>query len=237
MPAQPRRILHSRSQNRPDLPIRAWCHPRYRISEELYRHWGSFREITRASEVVSLSPSAVSMQVKKLEEQLKTVFFVRDSRRVTLTSEGTKLLSRARQILHLSNETIALFAPSDLHGTVRFGAPYDVAERLIPTILKKLAAGYPSITINVVVGTSESLLKRIRGGGLDIAIIDYSRSSDQPPGDLLAQEKTVWVGARHGLSHRRNPVPLALFGDDCIWRTAALGATAQGGQRLSYSLS
>jgi len=191
---------------------------------------------SRAALVVGRTPSAVSMQIKKLENQLGVPLFERDSRSVTLTRDGEKLLSTARRILSLSNEAVAQFVMPDLQGTVRFGAPHDVAEGVLPPILKSLESNYPSISVDVVADTSEALLRRADRGQLDLAVINFAKGSPMARGELLAEGRTVWVGAKKGTAHRREPLPLALYGEGCIWRTAAIAQLEQQGRayRIAY---
>lgn len=189
---------------------------------------GSF---SNAAEAVGRTPSAVSMQIKKLEAQLGVSLFDRDSRSVALTRDGEKLLSRARRILSLSNEAVAQLVMPELQGTVKFGAPHDLAERVLPNILRNLEANYPSITVDVTADISESLLRRSERGDLDLALINFAEGTGNPPGELLAEEDTVWVGARGGGAYRSDPLPLALYEDGCIWRAAAIAQLEKQGRR------
>ena len=84
---------------------------------------GSF---TSAADRVYRTPSAVSMQIKKLEEQLNVTLFLRDARSVTLTESGEVLLPYARRMLALSNEAVGRFRMPEMKGVVRLGAPDDI---------------------------------------------------------------------------------------------------------------
>jgi len=108
-----------------------------------------------AAEVVFRTPSAVSMQIKKLEEQLKTTLFLRDARSVTLTAHGETLLTYARRMIALSNEAVSRFVMPELTGVVRLGAPEDIGERgLLPGILKRFAEAFPAIMVDVTIAAS-----------------------------------------------------------------------------------
>src|SRR6476646_7522741 len=87
-----------------------------------------------AAEVVFRTPSAVSMQVKKLEEQLGTILFLRDARSVSLTEGGEVLLGYARRMITLSNEAVSRFIMPDMRGVARVGAPEDIGERLLTAV-------------------------------------------------------------------------------------------------------
>ena len=90
-----------------------------------------------AAEVVFRTPSAVSMQVKRLEELLGRSIFKRDSRSVALTADGEQLLVHARRVLAMNREIVAKFITPDVAGVVRMGAPDDAAERLLPEMLRR----------------------------------------------------------------------------------------------------
>ena len=97
---------------------------------------GSF---SKAAKRVFRTPSAISMQIKKLEDQLGRPMFKRDSRSVEITAEGELLLRYARRILALNNEVISELVASKVAGTVRLGATDDYGSRLLPVILRRSA--------------------------------------------------------------------------------------------------
>ncbi|QCL97572.1 LysR family transcriptional regulator [Agrobacterium tumefaciens] len=184
-----------------------------------------------AAKKVNRTPSAVSMQIKKLEGQLRTSLFVRSSQHVALTQSGEKLLFYARRLLAMSNEVVAQLLTPDLAGLVTLGAPNDIAERTLPRVLKEIDDAYPSITVNVVVGNSETLIDRAAMGQLDLTIVNFASDSAVEPGELLASEQIVWVGSKGGIAYRREPLPLALYGSGCIWREAAVKQLEESGRR------
>ncbi|MET0868684.1 MAG: LysR family transcriptional regulator, partial [Pseudorhodoplanes sp.] len=87
---------------------------------------GSF---TKAAEVVHKTQSAVSMQMKRLEERLNKPIFARDGRASKLTEDGERLLDYARRIVKLNLEALATFSGPELSGRVRLGVPDDYADR------------------------------------------------------------------------------------------------------------
>ena len=90
---------------------------------------GSF---TRAAEIVFKTQSAVSMQMKRLEERVGRPLFGRDGRHAKLTEDGERLLDYARRIVRLNLECVASFADADLKGRIRLGVPDDYADRYLP---------------------------------------------------------------------------------------------------------
>jgi DNA-binding transcriptional LysR family regulator len=93
---------------------------------------GSFTEAARR---VNKTQSAVSMQIKRLEERLGHPLLMREGRGVTLTSHGEALYERARKMLRINAEIMDEFSDEDLAGVIHFGLPDDYAVRLLPSIL------------------------------------------------------------------------------------------------------
>lgn len=190
-----------------------------------------------AAEVVFRTPSAVSMQIKKLEEQLKATLFLRDARSVTLTPQGEMLLTYARRMIALSNEAVSRFVMPELSGVVRLGAPEDIGERgVLPNILRRFAEVFPGIMVNVTIDGSGQLLRRLDAGQLDIVLTNGDPSVADPRGELLVLEKLVWVGAKCGNAYLKEPLPLSIWEEGCFWRTSALEALAKAGRnyRVAY---
>ena len=195
---------------------------------------GSF---SKAAQAVFRTPSAVSMQIKKLEELLGTSVFERDSRSVALTPSGEILLSYARRILALNQEMLARFATPEMTGTVRLGAPDDYGTVLIPHILKKFAVTHPNVIVDGIIDSSDSLKERFRAEKADIII--YNTAPGEPVEDdaeVLLEEELVWVGRRGGTAHTRDPLPLAMWEQGCAWRANAVEALHKAGRnyRVAY---
>src|SRR6185436_2732211 len=129
---------------------------------------GSF---TKAAEVVNKTQSAVSMQMKKLEERLERPIFARDGRGSKLTEHGERLLDYARRIVNLNVEALNAFSDAELSGHVRLGVPDDYADRYLPEIMAQFSRVYPGAELTVVCAPSIDLIAQIDGGDLDLAII------------------------------------------------------------------
>ncbi len=129
---------------------------------------GSF---TRAAGQIYRSTSAVSMQIKRLEDTLGRPLFVREARQVRLTPAGETLLGYARRLLKLNEEAIAHFLQPALQGRVRFGTPADVGTRILPGLLALFARSHPGVEVDVSVARSIDMIERIDAGELDLALI------------------------------------------------------------------
>ena len=190
---------------------------------------GSF---TRAAKRVFRTPSAVSMQIKKLEETLGRPLFLREGRRVSLTPDGEALLGDGRRLLRLNEEAVSRFIAPAIEGSISFGAPDDFGTRFLPDILCRFASSHPLVEVNVVVGPSVDLQARFDAGALDLALVTAGSGDDRPrQGEIVYTEPLQWVGLKGGIAHESDPLPLALAGPSCAWRAAALAALDGVGRR------
>lgn len=195
---------------------------------------GSF---STAANTVFRTPSAVSMQIKKLEEMLGRALFNRDARSVSLTADGEILLGFARRMLALNNEAVANFVVPDVRGVARVGAPDDIGERILPTVLKRFACSHPGVSVDVVIDQSTNLRRRMEERRLDIALFNCSpKTPAAANGEILFEESLVWAGAKGGTAHRRDPLPVSIWEDGCAWRANALEALEREGRdyRVAY---
>lgn len=194
---------------------------------------GSF---TTAARRVHRTASAVSMQVRRLEEQLGRPLFLRRPRHVSLTPDGEAFLLHAREILRLNEAALARFRAPLVEGRVRFGAPDDFGATRLPAILSRFAASHPLVEVDVVLTTSRALLRRFEAGEADMVLI-VTAAEEERPGEPVFSEPLAWVGAEGGEAHRRAPVPLALSAEGCPWRRAALAALDRAGTpyRIAYT--
>ncbi|RDE10633.1 LysR family transcriptional regulator [Pelagibacterium lacus] len=195
---------------------------------------GSFTEAARR---VYKTQSAVSMQIKRLEERLGQPLFLRDGRRVTLTREGEALYGRARRMLKVNAEIIDMFSQGDLAGNIRFGVPDDYAVKLLPVILSSFQRTHPRITVDVRCQPSEELLTGMRQGRYDIIV--FTQGTMHEFGELFRTEKMHWVASHGGRALGSDPLPLACGPNFCIWRADAIEALSRRNRdfRIAYTSS
>ena len=194
---------------------------------------GSF---TAAAGSVFRTPSAVSMQIKRLEEILGRPVFTRDARSVALTADGEVLLTYARRLLALNREAVSKFVLSEITGVVRLGSPDDFGERILPSVLKRFARSHPSIAVDVVIDLSTNLRRRMAARSLDITLLTCTDALADTSAEILLSEPIVWAGAKGGCAHLREPIPVSLWEEGCVWRASALQAlaTADRQYRIAY---
>ncbi|MCW8125147.1 LysR substrate-binding domain-containing protein [Microbulbifer halophilus] len=196
---------------------------------------GSF---TRAARQVFRTPSALSMQIKRLEETLGRALFVREARRVRLTPDGEILLGYGRRLLKLNEEAVGRFLSPALEGRLRLGTPDDVGTRILPRALTQFARSHPAVQVDVAVGRSSELTRQLDANELDVALITAGNTdSTGEGGQLIHTEPLVWAARDGGVAAQREPLPLALAGPNCVWRGMALAALDEAGigYRIAYT--
>lgn len=177
---------------------------------------GSF---TRAAERVHKTQSAVSMQMKRLEEAVGRPLFARQGRRNTLTRDGEMLLDYAIRLVRLNEEAARAFTAPDLSGHVRFGTPDDYADRFLPPILARYSRSHPKVDLTVICLPSIDLIRMIEKRELDLAIVSHVER--EPVAEIIRREPLLWVTSRRHCIHTAETIPLAVGPSTCAWRRAA----------------
>ena len=193
---------------------------------------------TQAAKQVHRTQSAVSMQVRRLEETLGRTLFQRDGRGVQLAPDGEALLGYARRLLKLHDEAVAALMRPALSGRVCVGTPDDYVDRFLPEILARFARAFPRVQVEVTCETSVNLRRLLATGErLDLAVITAGCPPDGEPGEVLRREPVVWATAERHLAHEQEPLPLALFQAGCVFRDWALASLNQSGRpyRIAYT--
>lgn len=184
---------------------------------------GSF---TRASALLGRTQPAISLQIRRLEDQLRTPLFER-GKALTLTTEGASLLPQARKLLQLHDEIATNLGEGDLEGEVRFGAPEDIATAHLPGILGAFVRSHPRIRLSVTCDYTANLLDQMSRGLLDLALIKR-----EPMGPDLGvsvwREPLVWVALDPQKALTR-PLPLIVAPAPDVYRKRALTALDSAG--------
>ncbi|MDR3493047.1 MAG: LysR substrate-binding domain-containing protein [Ancalomicrobiaceae bacterium] len=193
---------------------------------------GSFKQAAKA---VFRTPSAVSMQMKRLEDLIGRSIFAKDGRGVVLTEEGQELLGYARRILILADEALYRFRCEPTEGVVRLGTPDDYAAAYLPPILARFARSHPQVQVEVTCMPSDIVLKLIDEGEVDIALVSVNGVA--PVQRIVHRDRLVWAGLRGGVAYLKRPLPLALAQVSCPWRRNALAALDEAGiaYRVAYT--
>jgi DNA-binding transcriptional LysR family regulator len=173
-----------------------------------------------ASERVHRTPSAISQQMQRLETQLGRELLRKTGRTKTLTPHGFKLLGYATRMLALNDEVLASFASEDMQGSIRFGAPHDIAETLLPNLLSRFAQAYPELKMEIHVGRSPHLMEALARGDIDITL--STRLTSAYPGFVYRTSPTGWICAHDYDFDASQPVALVLADPPSLYRKIAL---------------
>jgi len=181
----------------------------------------------RAAERLGRSTSAVSAQMKKLEDQVGAPILRKAGRGTVLTPTGEVLLSYARRLLDLNDEAAHAVRGADLKGELRLGVQEDFGESLLTPALGSFARAHPRVRIEARLARNAELLEQVELGRLDLALAwDAGKSTahTRPIGRLAM----CWIGARELEASQqwdaKGPVPLAVLDGACVFRSAAIAA-------------
>lgn len=171
--------------------------------------------VTRAAGQLHLTQSAVSMQIKRLEEALDVPLFTRSGRALHLTSHGEKLLGLGRRMIGVNDEIWDRMTVPEYRGVVRLGVPADIVYPHIPGVLQAFARDFPQVKVQLLSSYTSVLKEKFRKGEVDV-ILTTERSLD-PGGTTIHASPLVWVGALGGVAWKQRPLRLA-FEYACIFR-------------------
>lgn len=195
---------------------------------------GSF---ARAASQLGRSQSAVSMQLKKLEEQAGQPLFRRNGRGLVPTVAGEALLTYARRIITLNDEAAASLGSPTAAASVRMGLPQDLFDDVLPDVMTRFSRRRSGIHVEVRAGRNYRLEEDVRAGRLDVAVAFFPAGSDTH-GDLLASLPMLWLGTKESAKPSGDdPIPLVVYDHPCLFRQTALQALERTGRRWRLSLT
>lgn len=184
---------------------------------------------TRAGERVHRTQSTVSQQIRRLEDSVGKPLLVRDGKRATPTEEGERLLTYARRILALAQEAQDVVARPVVDGVVRLGLPEDFAAYRLVELLSDYVRGRPTLRLDVRSGLSATLQILLDRGELDVALV--KRNVGQSGGAMAWPERLQWVTSRrHPIDLTRDPVPIAVAEQGCLYRNRLIHALESAGR-------
>lgn len=192
---------------------------------------GSF---SRTGVLVGRSQSAVSEQIRKLEQMFGRSLLVRTTRSVRLTPEGEHLLAHARAMVAQADAMLARFRAPDIAGEVRFGSPEDFASAYLPDILGVFAAAHPAIELHVTCQLTLPLVEEFEAGQQDLIIVKQDPSRRYASTRPLWRERLVWVAAPalttdFTTASSGRLLPLVLSPSPCVYRSRATQTLEQAG--------
>ncbi|AOK28266.1 LysR family transcriptional regulator [Burkholderia singularis] len=193
--------------------------------------------LNRAAERVGRSQSAISQQIRKLEEQVGLPLFRRQGRGLVLTDAGDVILSYAKRILDLNDEAIRSVRGAALEGSVRFGLPSDFAETWLPGVLGTFKKTHPAVRVEIAVEPNRLLLERLDKAELDLVLALGQQA--RPDAVHVSTLPMTWIGPQNFTrrSTAGAALDLALYNPPCLFRRAGVQALddANISWRLAYT--
>ena len=195
---------------------------------------GSF---SRAAVQLGRSQSAVSMHLKKLEQQTGTVLFRRSGRGLVPTEAGEAFIAYARRIIALNDEAALSMGAAATTASVRLGVPQDFFDDVMPATLRTFSEEYDTVHVDIRAGENHSIAEDVRAGRLDAAIAFYPEGSPAE-GETLCRLPMRWLATADTIANlQRDPLPLVLFNHPCLFRQAALATLDASRMRWRAALT
>jgi DNA-binding transcriptional LysR family regulator len=188
---------------------------------------GSF---AKAADRLARSTSAVSAQLKKLEEQAGTALLRKAGRGMVLTEAGETLLGYARRLLELNDEAVGAVRGVQLEGRVRLGLQEDFGESVLPEVLGRFKRAHPKLRVEVHIARNAVLLDGINGGRLDLALA-WETGLHAAHAQHVQTLPMRWIASRDEQPVREagEPLPLVVLEAPCLLRSAAIDALDRAG--------
>lgn len=184
------------------------------------------RGVTRAAAQLNLTQSAVSMQLKRLEETIGQPLIDRGGRGVALTPQGEQLAGYARRMIALNDEAWGKLTNQAFEGEINFGVPHDIIYPHAPRAMQRFAAEFPRVKVQLHSTFTAVLKAQLARGEMDL--IMTTEPDLEPGGETLDRQPLVWVGAQGGQAWRMRPVRFASV-TRCIFKRPAIDALEAAG--------
>jgi DNA-binding transcriptional LysR family regulator len=189
----------------------------------------------KAGEKLGLSQPAVSLQIKRLEQQLSKRLFAKKGQRQIVNQDGLNLYKAAQTMLDVNDGIFRQFQPTALKGRLRLGIPSEFATTLLPSIIGEFGKLYPDVSLEVTSALSKSLLadELLSSFDLVLALVD---PEIEVQGQVILIDELVWVGDR-SLANPQATLSLVLAPDGCVYRSRVISKLKQQTQqwRISYT--
>lgn len=182
--------------------------------------------VTKAAAQLNLTQSAVSMQLKRLEEMIGQPLLDRSARAIALSPQGDQLLGYARRMLALNDEAWGRLTNQAFEGEISFGVPHDVIHPHVPRVLQRFASLYPRVRVQLHSLFTSELKSLLDRGEMDLILATEGQLD--AGGETLAREPLVWVGAAGGQAWRQRPLRFASV-SRCMFKRPALEALDRAG--------
>jgi DNA-binding transcriptional LysR family regulator len=181
----------------------------------------------QAAERLGRTPSAISLQMKRLQHAVGATLFRKNGRSLLLTEAGEIVLRYARQMLALNDDLLHTLRGASLTGSVRLGFSQDFAETVLPAVLAQFAKLYPLVTIEIRIEGNAALVEAVEKDQLDLALA--IGQPDRASAELLGELELVWIAGGEFNVRKGQPLPLLLLGPQCAIRKEMIRKLDQAG--------
>jgi len=176
----------------------------------------------RAAGPLGRTPSAISLQMKRLQDEVGVPLFRHEGRRTLLTEQGEIAVRYARRLLELNDEMVDTLRGASLTGAVRIGFAQDFVDAVLPLALARFNSLYPLVRLEVKVERNAWLESEIEAGRLDVALT--LGNPKRPTGKKIGELPLAWIAGPGFKAKEDEPLPLALFEEPCVFRRHATDA-------------
>ena len=190
---------------------------------------------SQAGQRLGRTPSAVSLQMKRLQEEANAQLFRKDGRNLALTEIGEIVLHYARRMLQLNDEALDRARGASMGGAVRLGCIEDFAEILLPEVLSRFTELYPLVQIEVRIDRNMALADAVEAGQLDLALT--LGQAERRTAEVLGEVPMTWIACRRFRWQRGLTLPLVMFDTACPLRMRALQALDHAGIEWRLALT
>jgi DNA-binding transcriptional LysR family regulator len=175
--------------------------------------------LAQAAERLGRTPSAISLQMKRLQEELGAPLFRKRGRGLALTEAGEVALAYARRILTLNDELVDTMQGAKTAGPIRMGCPQDFAA-MLPQVLSHFSSLYPRMQIELRIEGNAALADAVEKTEIDLAVV--IGHEDRAAAEMVGKLDVVWIASSTFMPPREQPLPLALLGPQCAFRRCAI---------------
>ncbi len=184
---------------------------------------------SKAGAVLGRSQPAISLQIRRLEELLRTPLLTQEGRAIHPTPAGEALLSYAREMVRINDEAVRYFHRSDMNGVLRIGLPTDYAVAFLQGALTEFLRKHPDVDLEIYCHLSRELHQHLRSDDLDI-VVAMMPTARMPYLSRAWVEQPIWAAAESFSLSGDRPIPLGAHLEGCDYRSRmvdALDATAR----------
>lgn len=174
----------------------------------------------KAGELLGRSQPAISLQIKKLEDQLGKRLFEKVGQRQIANADGKALYQQAKSMLAINDDVFRQFEQTALSGRLRLGIPSEFATTLLPSIIGEFSLLYPDVSLEVTSALSRSLLGESNAQDFDL-ILALVNPEQPTKGELVLQDELVWVGDKMQRL-QDDKVSLVLAPNGCVYRSRVI---------------